>query len=58
VSHKSSTIGNDAGLNLFHEFEPGIRRIVGDHTPRFTFEFEERTTDDQNLKKTSPARTR
>jgi hypothetical protein len=55
-SHRSSTIGNDAGLNLSHEFELGIRRIVGDHTPRFTFKFEERTTHDQNLKETISSR--
>ena len=56
MSDKSSTIGNDAGLNLFHESEPGIRRIVRDHTPRFTFKFEERTTHDQNLKEAVPSR--
>jgi len=52
-----STIGNDAGINLFHEFEPGIRQMVRGHTPRFALNIEERTTRDQKLKeKLSPAR--
>jgi len=53
-----STIGNDAGINLFHEFEPGIRQMVKDHTPRFAFKIEERITRNQNLKEVvaSPAR--
>jgi hypothetical protein len=37
-----STIGNDAGINLFHEFEPGIRDIVKSHEPRFIFKIEDR----------------
>jgi hypothetical protein len=46
-----STIGDDAGINLFHEFEPGIRQMVKSHTPRFAFKI------DQNLKVvSSPAR--
>ena len=30
-----STIGSDAGLNLFHEFRPGILLMVKGHTPKF-----------------------
>ena len=30
-----STIGSDAGLNLFHEFQPGIMLMVKGHTPKF-----------------------
>jgi hypothetical protein len=30
-----STIGSDVGINLFHEFGPGIRRIVKRHAPKF-----------------------
>lgn len=45
-----SMIGNDAGLNLFHEFEPGIRQMVKGHTPRFAFRVGERLSRDQNLK--------
>jgi hypothetical protein len=37
-----STIGNDAGMNLFHEFEPGIRALVQSHTPRFVTRIENR----------------
>jgi hypothetical protein len=37
-----STIGNDAGMNLFHEFEPGIRALVQSHTPRFVTKIENR----------------
>lgn len=37
-----STIGNDAGMNLFHEFEPGIRSLVQNHTPRFVTRIENR----------------
>jgi hypothetical protein len=35
-----STIGNDAGMNVFHEFEPGIRALVQSHTPRFVSRIE------------------
>jgi hypothetical protein len=30
-----STIGSDMGLNVFHEFEPGIRQMVRSLTPKF-----------------------
>ena len=30
-----STIGGDAGINLFHEFRPEIRQMVKGHTPKF-----------------------
>ena len=30
-----STIGSDAGLNLFHEFQPGILQMVKGYTPKF-----------------------
>jgi hypothetical protein len=53
-----STIGNDAGLNLFHEFEPSIRQMVWGHAPRLAFKIGKRTTQHQNLKEvvSSPAR--
>jgi hypothetical protein len=35
VSDFGSTVGNDAGMNLFHEFEPGLRALAKNHTPRF-----------------------
>jgi hypothetical protein len=36
-----STIGNDAGMNVFHEFEPGIVQLVKTHEPRFVSTIEE-----------------
>lgn len=30
-----STIGSDAGINFFHEFEPGIRQMLNSHSPKF-----------------------
>jgi hypothetical protein len=41
-----STIGNDAGVNLFHEFAPGIQQIVKGHTPKFVSKIEARITRD------------
>jgi hypothetical protein len=37
-----ATIGNDAGTNVFHEFEPGIRQLVKSHEPRFVSRIEAR----------------
>ncbi len=42
-----STIGSDAGLNVFHEFGPGIRQIVKGHAPKFVFRIAERITHGQ-----------
>ena len=42
-----STMGSDAGINLLHEFGPGIRKMVKSHTPRFVSRIEELTTNDQ-----------
>ena len=30
-----STIGNDAGMNVLHEFQPGIMQLVKNHQPKF-----------------------
>ena len=30
-----STVGEDAGMNVFHEFGPGIQQIMKAHTPKF-----------------------
>jgi hypothetical protein len=30
-----STLGNDAGMNLLHEFKPGLQQLVKSHAPRF-----------------------
>lgn len=37
-----STVGSDAGMNVFHEFGPGIQQIVKGHTPKFVSRLEER----------------
>ena len=37
-----STIGNDAGMNVLHEFGPGLQQLVKSHTPRFVARIEER----------------
>jgi hypothetical protein len=44
-----STIGSDAGINILHEFEPGIRQIVKGHAPKFVSRIEERITNEQAL---------
>ncbi len=46
-----STIGNDARINLFHEFGPGIRQLVKGHAPKLLLRIEERITRDQNLRR-------
>jgi hypothetical protein len=35
ISAFGSTVGNDAGMNLLHEFQPGIQHLVKTHAPRF-----------------------
>ena len=30
-----STVGNDAGMNLLHEFRPGLEQLMKSHTPKF-----------------------
>ncbi len=42
-----STVGSDAGMNVFHEFGPGIRQIVKGYTPKFVSRIEERIAHDQ-----------
>lgn len=37
-----STVGNDAGMNLLHEFGPELRQAVTDHMPGFVARIEER----------------
>jgi hypothetical protein len=39
-----TTIGSDAGINVLHEFGPGIRQMVKAHTPKFVSRIEERIT--------------
>lgn len=35
-----STVGNDAGMNLLHQFRPGIEQLMKSHTPRFVSRIE------------------
>lgn len=44
-----STIGSDAGINILHEFAPGMRQIVNRHAPKFVSRIEERITNDRTL---------
>ena len=37
-----STIGSDAGVNLFHEFGPGLQQLMRSHAPKFVSRIEER----------------
>ena len=39
-----STIGSDAGINLFHEFRPEIRQMAKGHTPKFVSKIKESIT--------------
>jgi hypothetical protein len=39
-----STMGSNAGVNVFHEFEPGIRQLVRGHIPRVVSRIGERIT--------------
>ena len=41
-----STMGSDAGMNVFHEFGPGIRHMVKGLTPKFVSRIEERISHD------------
>jgi hypothetical protein len=43
-----STIGSDAGINLFHEFRPAIQQMVKSYTPKFASRIEEYITRGQN----------
>ncbi len=42
-----STLGSDAGMNVFHEFGPGIRQMVKGLTPKFVSRIGQRITHDQ-----------
>ena len=41
------TIGSNAGINVFHEFEPAIRSKARSITPKFIYKLEERFTGSQ-----------
>lgn len=35
-----SRVGNDAGMNLLHEFRPGLEQLLKNHTPKFVSRIE------------------
>lgn len=35
LSDFGSTVGNDAGMKVLHEFEPGLQHMMKSHAPRF-----------------------
>lgn len=37
-----SNLGNDAGMNLLHEFGPGIEQLMKSHAPKFVAKIEDR----------------
>jgi hypothetical protein len=45
-SNFGSTMGSDAGMNVFHEFGPGIRQMLQGHTPKFVSRIEAHITHD------------
>jgi hypothetical protein len=44
LSDFGSTVGNDAGMNLLHEFGPAVRKMTTSHLPEFVTRIEERIT--------------
>lgn len=44
LNNFGSTIGGDAGINVFHEFKPGVRQMLKGLTPKFASRIEERLT--------------
>jgi hypothetical protein len=53
-----STIGNDAGMDLLHEFEPGIRQMLTGHTPKFVSRIGERIANHEARREVVSARAR
>ncbi len=41
LSDFGSTVGNDAGMNLWHEFGPAVQHVVTGHLPEFVTRMEE-----------------
>jgi hypothetical protein len=51
-----STVGNDAGMNLFHEFGPDLGQAMTSHMPRFLARIEQRILQNVNqAPRTRPA---
>lgn len=41
ISDFGSTVGNDAGMNLLHEFGPAVRHVMTNHLPEFVTRIEQ-----------------
>jgi hypothetical protein len=48
LSDFGATIGNDAGMNLLHEFGPGLRQAMTSHMPEFVSRIQDRVSREQN----------
>jgi hypothetical protein len=48
LSDFGSAVGNEAGMNLLHEFGPGIRQMVTGHMPEFVSRVGERINRQPN----------
>jgi len=44
LSDFGSNVGNDAGMNLLHEFGPAVRKMATSHLPEFITRIEEHVT--------------
>jgi hypothetical protein len=44
LSDFGSTVGNDAGMNLLHEFGPGLKQRMSAHMPDFVSRFQHQQT--------------
>jgi hypothetical protein len=42
VSDFGATVGDDAGMNVLHEFAPGIQQLMKNHAPRFVAKIAQR----------------
>jgi hypothetical protein len=54
IGDVGSTFGNDAGINLMHEFGPGLRQAVAGRMPSFVFRVEKRIVRNVNPPPTVP----
>jgi hypothetical protein len=53
-----STLGNDAGMDLLHEFEPGIRQMLTGHTPKLVSKIAERIASHEARREVVPTKAR
>jgi hypothetical protein len=58
LSDFGSTIGSDAGMNLLHEFGPGIRQVLTSHMPGFVFRIQDRAVRAPGPRPTASPRAR